>query len=266
MPEEMLITFDSNVWRRVVSPDQFPNDPHQAFYRKIHYFLHSDQLKGRLSETIFTLEAIERRNRAKLLSSARFDIKSTRKLEADGSITMTFQFGPDLSLHPGNSDYLNRHLEDAEKLGFQIMPSPRFGKITNSDIKDSLYVLPDPSSFNQWMATFANIANELEERGLGMARAKAIGEKYMTSGQVWYEGLGNAPASEQSIIAKAVAEWADGDSVAVHVAFENHLFCTLDQGKSAGGVSVLSPENKLWLGSKYQVKFVTPQELCELIG
>jgi hypothetical protein len=36
-----------------------------------------------------------------------------------------------------------------------------------------------------------------------------------------------------------VSEWADGDAVAAHIAYGNDIFCTQDQGKSAGGPSIL---------------------------
>ena len=261
--QKMLVTFDSNVWRKVVSPKAFPRDPDRVFYEKINHFLQNGQLRGRLSETIFTLEAIERDKRSQALSSGRFNAIIQYKLEVDGSFKVTVQLAPDPSSHPGNSDYLNKHLEDAEKLGFQIMRCHRFGGLVNPDIKDSLYVKLDSSSIDQWMTTFAMVAKELETRGVGMSIVQKLGEEYVAKGQIWPEGLDNAPSAD---VKRAVAEWADGDSVAAHVAFGNYFFCTLDQGKSAGSPSVFSPENKLWLESEYQIKFVTPKELCELMS
>jgi hypothetical protein len=62
-----------------------------------------------------------------------------------------------------------------------------------------------------------------------------------------------------------VAEWADGDSVATHIAHQIDYFCTRDQGVSAGDKSMLAPENRKVLKDKFGVIFVTPEELCEIV-
>jgi hypothetical protein len=58
---------------------------------------------------------------------------------------------------------------------------------------------------------------------------------------------------------------ADGDAVAAHIAFGNDYFCTEDQGKSARGASIFDAANRAWLKATYAVKFVTMQELVELL-
>ena len=78
-------------------------------------------------------------------------------------------------------------------------------------------------------------------------------------------GLGNAPDSENGIIAKAVAEWADGDSVASHIAINGDYFCTNDNAKKAGSNSVLSDKNIQVLNTEYGFKKISPTELAKLI-
>jgi hypothetical protein len=79
-------------------------------------------------------------------------------------------------------------------------------------------------------------------------------------------GIKNAPPSEAGNISKALAEWADGDSIAAHVGYRNDYFCTHDEGMSAGPSSVFSPKNKTILKSKFGVNFITLLELCDLIS
>ncbi|MBD2159084.1 hypothetical protein H6F46_00090 [Limnothrix sp. FACHB-1083] len=258
----MLITFDSNVWQQVVSPEKSPEDPQLNLYNKIHSLIRSGSLKGRLSETIFTYEAIKRKDRPYFLSQVKLGLELLSEIEDEETITFSFLIFSDPSAHIRNNEYLRLYLEDARNLGFEIMECPRIGKIINTDVPPDLY-----AQLNLTVdEVFSSIVNDLEARGLGSSWARAIGEKYKEENQTWLNGLGNAPESERSRIIKAVAEWADGDSVAAHIAFGNNLFCTLDQGKGAGSASILSPKNKLWLQSKYQVKFVTPQELCKLMS
>ena len=56
----MRVTFDSNVYRRVVAPAKFPQDSHRADILLIHKSLQEGFLQGFLCESIVTLEAVRR--------------------------------------------------------------------------------------------------------------------------------------------------------------------------------------------------------------
>jgi hypothetical protein len=47
-------------------------------------------------------------------------------------------------------------------------------------------------------------------------------------------------------VERAVAEWADGDSIASHYGYGIELLCSKDFGKSASGPSVLDCNNRKW--------------------
>jgi hypothetical protein len=70
---------------------------------------------------------------------------------------------------------------------------------------------------------------------------------------------------EENAVNRAIAEWADADSVAAHVGYGIDLFCTEDVGKSAGAPSVLDQANRTWLQATYGVKFVTISELAGML-
>jgi hypothetical protein len=113
---------------------------------------------------------------------------------------------------------------------------------------------------------FAEIGREIETRGVGRARAAGvaarIGKRLGHAGP-WYEVLDRPKdAQEATEIEKSVAEWADGDSIAAHIAYGNDFFCTEDQGKTAGNASVLDLNNRTWLETCYGVQFVTLSELA----
>src|SRR5438132_1682584 len=57
-------------------------------------------------------------------------------------------------------------------------------------------------------------------------------------------------------VGRAVAEWADGDSVAAHYGYANELFCTQDRAARAGRRSVMHPAQRSWLHRVYGVEFV----------
>ena len=65
---------------------------------------------------------------------------------------------------------------------------------------------------------------------------------------------------------RAIAEWADADSIAAHVGYGIDLFCSEDQGKSAGGISlILDAANRAWLTATYGVQFATLTELAAMV-
>jgi hypothetical protein len=59
-----------------------------------------------------------------------------------------------------------------------------------------------------------------------------------------------------------MGEWADGDSIAAHIAYGNDVFCTHDRSKSAGRKSILDADNREWLAERYNVEFATIEELA----
>lgn len=90
--------------------------------------------------------------------------------------------------------------------------------------------------------------------------------QYAPKGAHWQSGLPLIPDNETMRFAKAVAEWADGDSIAAHYAYGNDLFCTRDMGKTAGAASVLSLNNRRWLETQFGIEFVSPTEATRRLG
>jgi hypothetical protein len=53
----MKIVFDSNVWRKIVSPNNFTKDPNISYYYALKNLCDTKVIEPYLCETIFTLEA-----------------------------------------------------------------------------------------------------------------------------------------------------------------------------------------------------------------
>ena len=70
---------------------------------------------------------------------------------------------------------------------------------------------------------------------------------------------------EENAVKRAVAEWADGDSVAAHIGYGIDFFCTEDSGKSAGANSIFNVENRAWLNQHFDVKIITLSELAKMV-
>ncbi len=80
----------------------------------------------------------------------------------------------------------------------------------------------------------------------------------------WYRSLDRATGTEENEIANAIAEWADGDTVAAHIAFQIDYLCTGDQAKARS--SIFNPSERAWVTTTYGVRFVTISELAAMIN
>jgi len=262
------VTFDSNVWRIVASPHQFSKNPSIAYFQKIHEAVKAGKIGAYIAEVVFTLEALKTDDRQSFMRSykAKIDSSISDAPRPDGMIGLSFTIGPDIKAHPGNNLYLYKHLNDALSIGFKIIRCSRLGQITNPDIDKSYFVQQSDDEIRKRLNLCSECAEEIERLGAGIAHAIQIGSRFSTGGAPWHIGIKNAPLSETKNIAKAFAEWADGDAIAAHVGYKNNYFCTRDTAKSAGATSVLSPQNRTSLESKFGVKFISPEELCDIIG
>jgi len=84
---------------------------------------------------------------------------------------------------------------------------------------------------------------------------------------LWFQGLRRAKSNgERQKVAKAVAEWADGDSVAAHYGYGIKLFCSEDFGSGASKASVLDPDNRAWLTGTFGIQFVTMAQLADMVA
>ena len=251
----MKITFDSNVWRIISSPEIFPNEPSIESFKEIRKAIDEKRITPFLCETIFTLEAIQKKDRKEFFSEYKPKVDISEEVEGN-EIKLSFSIGPDKTAHPGNNSYLEKHLKDAIDIGFQIINLPRIAGIVNPDIEAHFYKHDDLSSYHD--KVFA-VSREIESKGAGMSHIKVLGEKYDNH---WMNGIEQAPEYESGNIAKAIAEWADGDSVACHIAVGGDYFCTRDTAQKAGSKSIFSEENLNWVKKKYNFQIISPEELA----
>jgi len=244
------------VWRLVASPDKFPNDPSIEACRKIKENIEKGYIVPYLAETMFTIESIKRKNRKEFISKYKPQIICTER-DQNGSIINTSKIVKEYSMHPGNHPILAEHLNDAISLGFKIVRCPRIAGIINPEIEKLRFKITG-NDLNNYHTKLFEVCGKIESKGAGFDHIKIIGEEY---DPIWIKGIDKAPDEEWPKISKAMAEWADGDSVAISIALECDYFCTRDKAINAGEKSVLSEVNLNWLNEEYNFKTVTPDEL-----
>jgi hypothetical protein len=256
-------TFDSNVWRVVVTPTVFPGESSPAEFAAIRAEIASARMIGCLSETVFTLEAVKKIDRQAFFAAyaAPLEVKETEK--PDGTIAWEFNPAAGVAQPPLHS-ILESHLRDAIAMGFRLLHCPRI-LAPKPKLPQSYYLADADVTASDRAARFAECSRELESLGAGIAHVKEIGARYTNDPKRWIEGLAAAPTSESSAIAKAVAEWADADSIAAHYAYGADYFCTRDVASATGTNTALHPDQRAMLTSRFGVRFVSPEELAALL-
>ena len=270
----MRVTFDSNSWQPIVFPDKFPKDPRYADFLKIQAAVRDGRIRGYISETVATLEGIKKTDRAAYFGGSVPKVDFREEVVGD-RFRIRVTMGPDDSRHPGLAGVLSDSLTAALALGVRLLRAPRLALAKPAELRDpNLFAEEtDEAEMAARQARFGETAQAIEARGVGLAVARAVSERIkarlglsVPSNWAWYQFLARAAdAGEDREIAKSIAEWADGDALASHVAYWNDLFCTEDLGKSAGAASVLDPGNRAWLEATYGVKFVTISGLAGMI-
>jgi len=252
----MRVTFDSNVWQMVVTPSLASKTALCDAFQAIHQALCGKQICGFICETVATLEAVRVKGRKTYFGSLKLPVEVRPDGHGPGQVLFTINVGTNHDQHPGLPDVLRERLELAFRLGIRLMRAPRIGLPIPRQFLD-LALLGDefdvPTSAardNHW----GDVVEMIEQRGVGSAVMRSLG------------AARKPQVGGEKDFARAVAEWADGDSVAAHIAYGNEIFCTEDQGHSTSGTSILDAENRRWLARAHKVKFATIRELATQVA
>ena len=278
----LRVTFDTNCVDPVCRPNRFPNDPRQQSMHKVHDALKQGKIEGFYSVTMLTIEDIQRTDRADVFSGTR-----TVMQPEESKFTKNADLPDALRKEVGTEDLLEVHHEirveqpdrkplhrevvarvrAAKAIGVKVLKAvPRVGAYRIDDPNGDYYLDPGRGcALEAWHDKVCKVARAIEDRSVGMAQIKELGKGLGESGpeSLWFESLDRATdIHERRRVERAFAEWADGDSIAAHVAYGIDIFCSDDFGKSNPDGSVLDQDNRAWLSQTYGVQFATIEELA----
>lgn len=264
MTETIRVTFDSNVWEKVVFPDRCCSHEEKECFYTIQQMIRSGKIKAYLCETIFMLEAIQKKNRLPFFAGYKPNIEVMEQELSNGEIALSIEIYSDVNIHQGNTPQLDECWKAAKLIGFKILRCSRIGSPMNPDLCQTDF----ESSTEEVRNRIGEIGREIEKRGCGIARMKKIGEESAKENQPWHEGFTNYfnIHKQDNQVAKAVAEWSDGDIVASHYGYMNDYICTRDMGKGAGEKSIFHPKNTEWLACNYNIQLISPEELVKQVS
>jgi hypothetical protein len=263
----LKVTFDSNAYRQAVDPSRSRRDASPPELQRINAALKDGRVRGYLSETLATLEGVQNAQRGAYFAKIRPTVSATEEQLPDGRIKLGFSVSPDDDLHPGLHPIVARWIGDAMSLGLRFLYAPRIGAPRPSQLLAvaTFEVEPTDDERKRRQDRFGEVLRAIETRGVGISKIKEIGDRINArtkSSKPWYQGLNDAKdEQEHKEIQKAVSEWADGDTVAAHIAYQNDFLCGGDKGKSEG-ISVFDQSNRSWLEQTYGLQIVALSQLA----
>lgn len=245
------VTFDSNAWEKIF-------DPTVSKWTPIRAALADGTLKGFICEAGFRIEAVTKKNRATYFAQPHFGFRFEGIVERDGRPYLRTSFGPEDDHHPGLPSEQTPKLQEALRCGIRLMrASAWMGLPAPQELLDPTIFVPETrESANQREQRQIDVSAHIEARGVGKAVFDAAGG---------WNLLPTTPINQKRFW-KACAEWVDGEALAAHVGYGNDLFCTHDEGKNAGGPSVLDPVHREWFTREFGVQFAKLDELAEKVA
>jgi hypothetical protein len=261
----LTVTFDTNALNDVVFPETSQRGASgTANGTKVRAAVQAGVIQGFFSETLVTLEGIQRKDRAEVVGST--GLESSTACTGENTIQMSFNVVQDRK--PLDSQF-SEMVQGAKSLGLRALRAPaRLGWVRTRD-EDGTFFAPDGPMIEHLgrMDKVNDMATAIAVRGLGYAKAVELGRKFAdcdnaSNPEFWFKGLLGASRRQVKL---ALNEWADGDSVAAHYGYGIDLFCSEDFGKNTSGTSVLDNNNQKWLNEEFGIQFVTLAKLADMV-
>jgi hypothetical protein len=277
----MQVTFDTNVWNRMVFPERHVNNPNYLSLVAIKNAIRGGQLRGFISEGFGTVEAVKRADRAKFHAQNVPNVEVTNKSYGHGLHCMTIEIKANHSLHPGIGKEFEEELNEALAIGIKLLSTPYIGLPVPDRLRNNPHIYAEKvfetADYNE---RFGDVVRSIVDKGVGEGALPALAKEFtarldsprpaslsdraLIYGVYEYacdSGLGK----EKRQIEKAFAESADGDLVAAHIAFGNDYLCTEDRGGTAVSPSIFDAENRAWLKTEYGVEILNVQQVAHLL-
>ena len=246
----MNVTFDSNVWEKVVGNAV-------SHYAKINDKIRTGEIRPYICEIALSLEAIQRKLTTAFFENYKPSIKCKYLPTEDGKLRMQMSIEPNNELHPGFNRKLRDKLLKARDLGFRVLRMTNLGTPRPKEMPDNMYVDDVDQKYIESLATCSEYITAL---GCGQAAYNQLKERFNLVNPV-SKGI---PSEFEKKFREAIAEWVDGDALSAHYASGNEWFCTDDQAGNAGIGSIFHSQNRARVEKKFGIKIISSHDAAEL--
>ena len=163
-----------------------------------------------LSETLATLEGIQKANRGTYFSHAKPIVEIEEEELPDGVIKLGVVVKPYNSLHPGLHHIVEKWCLEALKLGARFMRCPRTGIPKPPEFSQSNYVNESDDEREERQTRHSKILREIEGKDVGISVVKNLGKQInarLGVKQPWFANLDNSQdVHENRAIERAIGE------------------------------------------------------------
>jgi hypothetical protein len=275
----MRITFDTNVWNRMVLPERWPSVSNYVALVSIKAALQAGKIEGFICESFATTEAIRSGERAEYHANKIPIINIENKPVGPNLMHMTIQIETDHSLHPGLTKEFEEELTEAIAIGMKLLSTPYMNVPIPDRLRNNPHLYaPEVFATADYSERFGEVVRTINDKGVGEGalvalaneikaafadanRKVEIGDRELIK-RVYDAMCAAGDKKNMARVEKAFSEDADGDMVAAHIAFGNDFICSEDRGKSAAGASIFDDENRAWLKATYGVEILNARELA----
>ena len=267
----MHVTFDTNAFGPICSPEDYKGNPDLLNFEKIKEFVTLGDIEPYISEASLSIEALSHSDR--IDKFIREWATKTNGIEL-----------------PEPSPVRIKIIEKAFDLGMKALHVPRialgsFIEISNKDWAPDINfpVKERQERHSQFARSFPHIGPcQLKDLGADLVDIHDIDTSHVINFPgwpkpeelLWAKGIiaeYDNPQKFSSIkkfthhIREIIAEWSDLDIISSHYAYGLDLFCTNDQSKTTGTKGIFHNTNRQALLSKHNIRFVTPSELVKIM-
>jgi hypothetical protein len=249
------VTFDTNACNTIHNPERWPNqvDPDDA--RKIRAAIQDGSISGFVSSATLFIECLSFEDKLTYLDVALTDKE-----------------------RPALDPRAVARFEDVAKVGARLLHAPLIGGEIFFDA--FRWADDDVVSQGERQSRYSDFCHPLGGAGELKRYGRALEERFpsdfhgtpMKGAATWKSAFKRAwdadPAGQKKLrndVGPIIGEWCDGLIVGSHFAYGNDVFCTMDEGKSAGADSLLHHSNRAALQAQ-GITIMTPAQLVQHSG
>lgn len=270
----MKITFDTNSFGPICSPEHYPGNLHLEAFSLIRDMLERKRISPYLSEGSLSLESLSHKIRIDVFLRA----------------WVTREFPIEL---PEPAIERKEIVNKAFALGFKVLRVPRVALGSFIEVPYLNWASDEEFSreerqnrFHRFLQNFPEHGTKhLRQVGTELVRHHNLDTAHLAHLEVlpnwptaselmWKQGIlaefdcpKYYPSQKKfiQVIRDIIAEWADLDILASHYAYNSDYFCTVDESQNTGILGVLHISSREQLRSLYGINIVSPERLVELL-
>jgi hypothetical protein len=260
-------TFDTNVVERMFSPEDYPNYLHAAELEKIRQAVSAGKLQGSISESTFTLEALNRNVRIDEFFREWANKTSNIRLPKADPIREK------VLKRAVSEGFTILHVNRAAYKSFIEIPGTAWAPDTRFEIEER------QNRSSQFVRAFPDKVRELKALGaelvilhkIDLSRTPKAAGALPPEQLEWLKGIVaefdhpkkfSTQRKFSNHVKEIVSEWADTDMLGAHYGYGLDAVCTLDVASGSGSGSILHPNNRASLQSKYGINIISPVDLA----